>query len=456
MRSLSWCWLLLLLGIATRTHAADEPTYLLAAEIQEHGSARVAVTLDVGGDLVVTEESGTKSLPLTVKGELRYLEQMLSWSADKQGTARSLRRYETAEAKIQVDEAGLQRELPASRRLIIADLNEGLSTLSSEASTLTRDEFDLISVVGNSLVLNRLLPDRELAEGENWKHDVDTMKALLGMDHIAVCEVSSVVTGYENRQVQIRLAGTVHGTVDGAPSEMQLRGAYLFHEVHQRITKFNLAIKEVRTANLVVPGLDVVAKVSVTVTPLPAEPSFDLIESFGKSARDLEQPVENTLRYEAAKKGYRFLHDPIWYVTAEQSDLVSLRSLQGSNPTAHCNITTLPARSAGRETTLEVFEKDVRETLGDNLKTVSAATEWDTPQGNHCLGVIGQGKVDEVPIEWRYYLIAAPNKPRVSLAFTIEQSQLETFNDADRQLVDTLELLESPATARKSNNETQR
>src|SRR4029079_775598 len=97
--------------------------------------------------------------------------------------------------------------------------------------------------------------NRELKQGEGWDHDADTMAALLGMDHVAVCEVRSVITGEENRQVQIRLAGAVHGMFEGAASEMDLRGAYLFHLDEGRITKFNLAIKELRKSGEVSSGL---------------------------------------------------------------------------------------------------------------------------------------------------------------------------------------------------------
>jgi len=473
----AFCCLPLLLSVVAGLSAApiraaekqpdEKPSYDLSATIRDGDAASVEITLEVGGDMLVTDDAAkSKKLPLTVKGELRYLEQLVAWSGETEAPARSLRQYEAATASIQVDEAGIVRELPASQRSIVADIRAGRATLAGASNPLTRDEFDLVNVVGNTLALNRLLPGRALAEGEDWKHDEATMQALLGMDHVAVSEVTSVVTGSENGQVQIRLAGTLHGTVDGAPSEMQLRGAYLFHEEYGRITKMNLAIKEVRTANSIVPGLDVVAKVSVSIKPLPATSPVDLISAFDKKSgdtalghtalSDIAQPIADTLRYESEKSGYRFSHDPLWYVTADESKLVSLRSLQDGNQTAHCNITPLPARSQGRETTLEIFESDVRESLGDKLKTVTASTEWDTPRGNHCLGVVAQGQVDDMAIEWRYYLVAAPGKPRVSLAFTIEQSQLETFQDADRQLVDTLELLETPATARLSRDEQQR
>jgi len=446
MRSLLNC-LLLSVCVVTPSAAGEEAKFLLAAELAEGDTSTVAVMLEVGGDLIVSDETGTKKLPLTVAGELRYTEQLLSWPTDSAQPLRSLREYETAVAKIQIEKGGLERKLPEEKRAVVAEVREGHALLVGAEAPLTRDQFDLINVVGNSLALNRLLPGRELAEGESWDHEADAIGALLGMDHVAVCEVRSVVTGSKHHQVLIRLAGTVHGTIDGAPTEMQLRGAYLFHEKHHRVTKFNLAIQERRTASQIVPGLDVVAKVSVTVKPSTTTWSEAFGENFSEAVRDVSQPLANTLRYESPQRGFQFLHSHVWYVTSEQSDLFSLRSTQDGNQTASCNVTTLPARSEGRETTLEKFELDVRKSLGENLETVTASTQWKTAQGHACLGVIAQGNVEGVPIEWRNYLIASPGLPRVSIGVTVEQSQIELFDDADRQVVDSLEFLATPATA---------
>ncbi len=435
------------------SQAANAESFLLAADLAEGDTSQVEVTLEVGGDLLFTAVGGeTKKMPLTVAGHVHYLEQLLAWSSEPDVALRSYREYQTATATIQIDDAGMPRELPSAKQKMFAEVRDAQATLAGADSPLTRDEFDLVNLVGNSLALNRLLPGREMSEGDGWDHDTAAIGSLLGMDHVAVCEVRSVVTGNVNRQVQIRLAGTVHGTIDGAPTEMQLRGAYLFHQDQQRINKFNLAIQEQRTASQIVPGLDVVAKVSVTVKPSNAEPS----DKVRAEARDTTQPLSNHLRYEAPSRGYQFHHDPAWYVTSEPSDLVSLGCLQQGNSTAYCKVSTLPARSEGHQTTLEQFEGDIRQSLGDNLETVSASTEWTTEQGHECLGVVAQGQVEGVPIEWRYYLIASPGLPRVSLAVTIEQSQLETFNDADRQLVESMELLASPTTAQKPSNQSTR
>ena len=439
---------MLLVATANTTFAADEETYLLTPELAAGDTTSVKVTLEVGGEMLLTQEKVEKKFPLSVKGELAYLEKLINWSTDANDTARAAREYRTAKAKVQVEKGGLLRELPAEKRLVIAELREGQSQLACADEPLTRDQFDLLNVVGNSLALNRLLPGTKLGIEGSWQHDGQAIGALLGMDNVAVCEVSSTITGCEKRQVQIRMAGTVHGTVDGAPTEMELRAAYLFNLAKKRITKFNMAIKENRNASQVVPGLDVVAKVSVTVSA--AKPS-QMSEQLQATAEATES-LPNELSYEAPQRGYQFLHDSAWYVIAEQSDRVSLRSLQNGNQTAHCSLSTLPERSKGRETTLEEFESEVRESLGEHLKTVTASTNWQTEQGHTCLGVVAQGENEGIPIEWRCYLIASPGLPRVSLSFTIEQAQLDQFNDADRQIVNSMELMQPvTSTAKKSS-----
>lgn len=434
--------------------AAASPKYLLQADLSGGQSATVSVNLELGGDKLVREGSEVKKLPLSVEGAFNYEEQVIAWSADAADLARSLRKYKSALATLKGEDQGIERRLPDYATTVIAEIRAGQGTMTGADGPLTRDQFDLINVHGNSLAIDRLLPGRELAEGESWEHDGSAVRALLGMDHVAVCEVSSVVTGCAHRQVQIRMAGTVHGTIDGAATEIELRGAYLFHQQHQRITKFNLAIKEKRSVNEVVPGLEAVAKVRLTVKPSSGAGVFG--EELVKQAGNLATPLKRELLYDATPKGYQFLHDMAWYITAEQSDLVALHCLQDGNLSAHCNVTTLPPRSAGRETSLEQFELDVRKSLGDNLETVSASTQWTTPSGHNCLGIVANGKVEGLPIQWRYYLVAEDDLPRVSVAVTVEQSLLKQFGDADRQLIDSLRLVSKPiaetATAKSRSN----
>ena len=304
---------------------------------------------------------------------------------------------------------------------------------------LSRLELDLVNTIGDSLAVEDLLPGRSVAEGDRWDHETEALCGLLSMDQVAVCEVSSVVVGTRGGQVAVRLAGTVLGTIDGASTEMELRGAYLFDPVAKRISRLNLAVQEERTPSGAAPGLSVTAKLKLQIKPLENPPTFS--DEALAAAHHIEQPVADTLSYHSPLGRFRLEHPASWYVTSEAGELVSLRCLQDGELVAHCNMTTLPPRSAGRHTTLRQFEEDVRASLGEHLEEIVTASEWDTPQENHCLGIVAIGTVEEVPVEWRYYLVAADGLPRVSLAVTLERSVAESFGDTDRGLIDSLQLL---------------
>ncbi|HMO84387.1 MAG TPA: hypothetical protein PKC18_05625, partial [Lacipirellulaceae bacterium] len=271
--------------------AAAAPTFDLTPRLGPQAGCQATVTLEAGGELLVPAESGRgeKRLPLSIVARLEYQEQLVRWSDDMEQGARSVRRYTTATANTKTDAQSQELKLPENRRLAAVDSSDLGTAIRALDGPLTRDEFILLDAVGNTLVIDRLLPKRALAEGDGWDHDPGVMAALLGMDHIAVCEVRSVVTGQENGQVQIRLAGTVHGTVHGARTEMELRGAYLFHTQRGRISKLNLAIKELRKPGEAAPGLDLTARVSVVAAPLPLTDEL---------AQDLDKPAWPTTQHD--------------------------------------------------------------------------------------------------------------------------------------------------------------
>ncbi len=428
--------------------AAEPPAYDLAAAARDGDATEVSITLEVGGELLVPVQGGEdKRLPLSVAAQLAYSEQLLHWPTQPGEPARSLRRYSKAEATIKTDATSVQRSLPAERCNVVAEVARDGFAMTTLDSPLTRDQFDLLDVVANTLALDRLLPGNAVAQGDGWDHGMDVIAELLGMDHIAICDVRSIVTGMENRQVQVRMAGTVHGSVDGAATEMEVRGAYLFHLDRGRITKFNLAVKERRKPGEAAPGVDVVAKVSLTALPIAQDklPLFDPATIERAAAMPREQLRQ--LLVDAPARGYRFRQDQSWFITAEQRELMSLRLVDEGEYLAHCNVVSSPARPAEQPQLLADFEKEVCQALGGKVGKVAAATEWITPADLRCLGVLVDGTVNEVAVQWRYYRLSAPGMPQATVSVTVEQSVLERFANADRPLVDSLELLGTPKTA---------
>lgn len=441
------------LAIGPRVAVGEKSTagFPLMAKRQAGDQAEVTVSLEVGGEIVVADDKGReKRLPMSVVAKCGYREQLLAWPAEAAEPARSLRRYSEALATIKGEDRGTDLSLPEDVGMIVAELAPEGAALAGLDQPLSREQFDLVNIVGNTLAIDRLLPNKTIAESDGWDHDASAIGPLLGMDHVAVCEVRSVVTGEESRQVKIRLAGTVHGTVDGAATEMELRGAYLYHLDAGRITKLNLTIKEVRKAGEVSPGLDVSAKLTLVAATVARGVESPLDDASLERAGAKTSPELRQLLVDAPARGYRFCHDSSWFVTAEARELMSLRQLDRGDLLAHCNVTTMPPRSPEKSLTLEAFQQDVGKALGEKMKEIEAATEWETPTGCRCLGVLANGTVEEVPVQWRYYHLSDAAGRQATIAVTVEQSLLERFADGDRPLVDSMTLVDLPAGAAKA------
>ena len=99
------------------------------------------------------------------------------------------------------------------------------------------------------------------------------------------------------------------------------------------------------------------------------------------------------------------------------------------------------AVAAGRQTSLEQFEKDIRYSLGERFGELASSRQWVNTHGHYCYEVVVRGKVEELPIEWHYYLVAPASGHRASAAVTIEGPKVKRLGRADRDLIENLQLL---------------
>ena len=455
--------------------AADEPALGLVdlrPRIGASDLAQVTIELTEGGTTQVplpdTKNTKTKDLPFSVSATLKYDEHRF---APTQGditqgditqgdiVTRAVRYFDKAEATIQVDAESTSPTLSDDRRLIVADAQGGRVVLTSPRGPLAREELDLVEVAGDSLVVDRLLPKEPVAADATWNDDPAVMAALLDVDSVASCEVSSTLDKFNADFALVRIAGSVVGAVDGAATELQIRGVYLFDRKIHRVTKLNLAIKEKRSVGGATRGLDSVAKLRLTVLPIESSegltpaaiatipPTATAATSTGKRRIDL-------LLYNAERQGFRILHDRGWYVTTKEREATTLRRVDQGDVVAQCTITSLPAKAAGRQTTLEEFEKDIRFALRENFGELVSSREWTNAYHHSCLEVVLRGKVEDVPVEWHYYLVAPESGPRVSVAVTIEGPMVERLAGADRTLVNGIQL--APPQSKLAGKETDR
>lgn len=436
-----------LLAAETKSKSLTKYDLTPTAQITNH----VKVTLEVGGDLLTRKNptdplakvdpkanpnEGAMLVPMSVHASLEYDERHFS-------ATRSARHYQTAEATIKTGDTGKQPKLSADRRLMITDVvaNDEASkqvSLYSPAGPLSRQDLDLVDVIGCTTVINGLLPTEPVAEGDEWIIDADVMGPLLGLDSVAFCEVTSLLDDGNAKFARFQFAGTVHGTVDGSATEFDVRAIGLFSRERKQITQVNLAIREDRKVGPATPGFKGVAKARIALRQIGRSAPLAKIDANAEPETQLKQLALN-----ADQQGFRLQHDRGWYLAGEERQSVTLRRVDRSQLVAQSTFTTLPPKKADRQVTLEQFEKDIRFSLGNTLGELVSTEQWTNPAGCQCLGLVARGEVQGVPVEWRYYLAApAGDGHSISLATTVEQSAVEDAGQADRDLVNALELVE--------------
>jgi hypothetical protein len=243
----------------------------------------------------------------------------------------------------------------------------GQATLYSPQGALPREQLDVIAVVGNSLFLDQLLPNRPVANGDTWDHEAGMMGPFLALDSVAVCEVQSVLDEHNSSFAKVRMAGVVHGMTEGAATELEVRALYLFDRRQGRVTRLNLAVREKRSIGAATPGLEAVAKLQMKIEPI--ESSEQLADDAVAKCRSADRGPARDVLYEATTLGFRVRHDRQWFVTGEQRESITLRRLDQGDLVAQCTLTALPPKSEGRQVTLEQFRKDVTYSLGFTLSS---------------------------------------------------------------------------------------
>jgi hypothetical protein len=446
------------LTLITRTALGAEHIDL-APQYEADSLTHVTVQLDVGGHNIIRAgaddakapnpkpqagKADEKQLPISVSAKLTYDERRLTAASETaaSGTPLAARHYDTAEATIKVDQGGRAPKLADEHRLIVVAESRPRPTVFCPDALLSREELDLIDVVGDSLAADRLLPNKPVAEGESWTNDATVISALLTLDSVAVCEVQSVLDEFNSDYAKIRLAGTVHGMCDGAATQQEVRGVYLYDRRAHRVSRLNLAIREVRSIGDATPGLDAVAKVQISISPL--HESAELSDAaIGKIKARAGTP-DGGLSFESSSMGFRVKHDRQWYITGEGREAVTFRRVDGGDLAAQCTFTSLPAKSEGRQTSLEQFQKDIQYNLGKSFGELASSRQWQNAAGLYCYEVVARGFVEELPVEWHYYLAAPASGPRLSVVVTIEKPMVDRVASADRDLVESLQLF--PAT----------
>jgi hypothetical protein len=129
-------------------------------------------------------------------------------------------------------------------------------------------------------------------------------------------------------------------------------------------------------------------------------------------------PEQALLEYTSQNGHFQFLHDRAWHVVNDTPDAVTLRLIERGELIAQCNASAVAPVEAGKRFTLAHFQEDVQKSLDKHFESFLSAGESENSVGHTTCRVIAGGKVESLPIQWNYYLVADSEGHQTVLAFT--------------------------------------
>jgi hypothetical protein len=438
----------LILLTAGRPSAADEPAPSTPATSADLTSgvlpgtcAQVKTVFEAAGQLKFRAGETIKELPTQVSATFTYDEKLLPGQAG----VLAARFYRSAEAVILLDKTTNKVNLRPECRDVVVEATDAQPNLYSPAKPLAADELDLLQVPATSLLVEQMLPGKEVKVGETWTTENAPWAGLLNLDAVSKSQVVGTLVAVDATTARIEFKGLVQGAIGGVASDIDIAGRAAFDLRQNRITWLGLVIKEKRSIGHIEPGVEMTAKLQMTVATIP-EP-----EELGWAGIDdvpsPTPPEALLLGLESSRGRYRLEHERRWHVMSDRGEVLSLRMVDRGELVAQCNVTSVAAGDAAKRPSLEDFQNDIRRSLGPNFEQFVTAGETKNSLGHTTWSAEAIGKVDELEITWRYFLVFDGTGRQVAFAFTCETPMLERLGTAAETMVATLRWADEESTA---------
>ena len=409
--------------------------YLLQSGRKRGSTDLVETLLEVTGEAIqVTSDLKERREKMEVIAGFRYEERTEQFSPA--GQLSSVRLYNLAKSKMKIGESIRMPELSSDLQTIVCSVERDKVTLFSPHGSLRSEQLLLIEdIPGNTLTIDRLLPNKEVAIGESWKISDSVLRSFLSVDAVVSGNVEAVLTAVADNMAMVEVVGDISGVYLGATTEMTVRAKFQFDLSIRRINWLGAIIEETRSIGHVGPGLEHTARLQVKISPLDAPQA--LTEAAMMTITTRPNPAVLQLKYDGGKGPWRFSHDRTWYVYQDDPQTTILRKLMNGELVAQCNIADMGTVDLKTMTTLEKFQQDLVTGLGANFGKIVSAAEYEDRRGCKVYKVLLDGMVDDLSLRWIYHLITDKGGKQSVVVSVVEASMLDQFGNADTVLLET-------------------
>ncbi len=429
---------------AAAKHALREPVtqtrpYLVKNELEVTGTLETSL----GG-------GKSRKLDLKVDAKLNFIERRLSSGGQGPLSLRSIRQYQTARADIDVSGQATSSMLRENRRRIVALGRRDGIVVYSPTGPLTYQELELMRMPGDSLAVQALLPLEEVEVGASWEPASWVMQVLTDTEAVLESKLSCTLKSANGSQARVEFNGKIEGATVGSSTNIDLSGHYIYDQKQQCITRLEIIQKEKRSVGTVTPGLDVTATVSMTRAP--ASDNGGLTDEVVADVPFDPSPNVMLLRFQTPWNA-RFVHGRTWHVFHQSSQVCVLRLVENGSLVAQCNLTRLKQAAPGEHTPIEQFEQDIREALGEKLKEVVSSEKLKTEDDRHVFRLVCKGESNKIPVQWHYYLCAAPTGDQVAFVFSVSPDLVKKLAGRDEDMAKSIEFFTPDVTPAAATEE---
>ncbi len=398
---------------------------------------RVSAEVDVRGKLKTTaDKEKILDLDLAVDAVFDYRERRLPGAGRDALTLRSLREYIQAQANINVDKNRSFSALPKANVLIVAHGNREGITFYQTAAPMTRSELELLQMPGDGLAVLGLLPQTKVEVGQKWTAESWAVQMLTGTEALLKSSVSCELESVKNLLARVKFDGSVEGAIQGATTEINLTGHYVFDLKKNYLRSVELRQTEKRGVGAVSPGMDVVASMKLSRSPDITEGQLkaDALEQIPLEPTPEQLELDLKLPWNAA-----ISHSRDWHIFQRTPHQTVLRLIQEGNLIAQCNLSPLSEPKTGNRMSETEFRELVKKSLGESLKTIAGYETLSSADDLTIDRLIAQGESQKINMTWHYYQ-AMTKAGRMLFFVAVETDLKEKLGDRDLSLVKSLKM----------------
>ena len=464
MKSTRRRWLLA--SLSSMTFLSYLPSAVDAMEPQALGAdeqitklTRVKSVLEVKGNVKLKNYQSKKagehrSASIEAKSTLEY-EEEFRIGASLQSTVEeaSYQAFSIAELDNLIEKHATKISLREPCREIIKKEISGRRSTVCVGHPLTSAERDLVEGPISTMFLERLMPSRAIKLGDQWELDNESASKLFNLDLATKGTIRVTLVDADADVGQIELKGTLQGEVRSIGTKIEIEGKAKIDRKQGIVTWCTLAIQEDREVSEAEPGFQIQARIRIL------RESIDAISS-GRNLSEMETHIDQSssgqlTQIDSRLGAYRFVADRDWTTYNDSGVDAALRWVQKNRTIAQCTITNLTDMEPGRQLTLAGFQNDIQKSLDKRFGQFSEADERLSQTGLRMMRVVTMGQVETVPIQWIHILLSNDAGRHLSLAYSMNASNADSFGTQDLQMAGSLEftLKQLPVAPSESKSE---